>query len=239
VCLIASSAAYFLGSKSFMLFPFVLAAFYYEHAVRPIPRFAVLVGALALASGVFALQLLQGTAATIVDTIAYFEYFVNTAHFMEDFNGRFHFTYGGTWLSTLWQFVPRAIYPDKPFIFGQAVIMEDYNPGAGELGATPGILPWAASYLDFGSVGVVIDGLLTGMVAKGAFALLRLRPGFVAILIFGQIGLITNAFAQPFYGAPFLIFWLWLVGELWILGAAAEFRTAWYHRLQTAYANHI
>ena len=194
ICLTSACGAYFLGSKSFMLFPFVIGAFYYQYRVRPIPRIVVLLGALGFVVGIFALQFLQGTAATLLDAVAYFDYFPNTARFIQDFNERFQHTWGETWLSNLWQYVPRGLYPGKPFTYGQMVIMEDYNPGAAELGATPGILPWAAPYLDLGWVGVMFDGLLTGLIARGAFDLLRRRGDLASIVTFGQIGLILGQF---------------------------------------------
>lgn len=236
ICLCSAVVAFFLGSKAFMLFPFILAAFYYEHRVRKIPRMWVLLGALGMVSGVFLLQFLQGTAGDLVETIAYFNYFPNTATFMEDFEWRFQHTWGATNLSTLWQFVPRGLYPDKPFVYGQIAIMEDYSPGAAELGATPGILPWAAAYMDFGVPGIIIDGLLTGAIAKGAFALLRRQTDVTSLIIFGQIGLITTAFASPFYGAPFLIFWAWLAGELAIFQLVAGMRAAFAKNLRQSAA---
>jgi len=221
ICAITGGAAYFLGSKSFMLFPFILAAFYYEHTVKPIPRLAVALGAGGMALGVFVLQLLQGTATSVVETIAYFDYFPHTSTFLEDFGDRFHHTWGATWLSNVWQYIPRGLYPGKPFVYGQTSIMEEYNQGAAELGATPGILPWAASYLDFGVVGVIVEGLLSGVVARFAFFLLKARKDLVAILLFGQVGLITSSFAASFYGAPFLLFLAWLTVQIFWLRIVA------------------
>ena len=220
-CFIAGYGASFLGSKAFMLFPVILAAFYYEHAVRPIPRIAVLVGALTMATGVFALQLIQGTAVSVAETIAYFDYFPNTTKFMADFGERFEHTYGGTWLSSLWQYVPRGLVSSKPFVYGQVVIMETYSPGAAELGATPGILPWAAAYLDFGALGVIAEGYVVGLISWYSFILLRVRRDLVALLVLGQIGLITSAFAAPFYGAPFLLFLAWLTVQIFWLRIVA------------------
>lgn len=224
VWLVSAGVAYLLGSKSFMLFSLVITAFYYHYVVRPIPGAAIAVGSIFLVLATVVLQLLQGTAQTVIDAIAYFDYFQHTANFLDDFNQRFHHTWGANWLSNLWQYVPRAVYPAKPFVYGQAAIMEDYNPGAAELGATPGILPWAASYLDFGWAGIVVDGLVTGLIARAAFDLLRFRRTLTALLIFGQIGLITSAFAQTFFGAPFPLFWAWLAAELLILKLADGIR---------------
>jgi oligosaccharide repeat unit polymerase len=222
-CLVCACGAYFLGSKAYMLYPFILAAFYYEHTVRKIPRLLMLIGSLCMVAIMLVLQILQGTASTIVDTIAYFDYFPNTAMFVADFDDRFEHTWGSTWLSSLWQYVPRGLYPDKPYIFGQTVIMEVYNPGAGERGSTPGILPWSWAYLDFGWAGVAIAGLIAGTISKGAFTLLRKRTDMISLLIFAQIGTLVGL-ATPFFMAPFVFFWIWLAGQLFVLHFAAFIR---------------
>jgi oligosaccharide repeat unit polymerase len=222
-CLVCACGAYFLGSKAYMLYPFVLGAFYYEHTIQKIPRLLMLIGGLCMVSLMLVLQLLQGTASTIVDTIAYFDYFPNTAMFIADFDRQFEHTWGGTWLSSLWQYIPRGVYHDKPFIFGQAVIMETYNPGAGERGNTPGILPWAGAYLDFGAIGVAIEGLIMGEISKGAFRLLKKRADMTSLLVWAQIGTLVGM-ATPFFMAPFLFFWIWLTGQLFILHFASFVR---------------
>jgi hypothetical protein len=204
-----------------MLFPLILAIFYYDLLIGRIPRWIILLAVLVVLVGISALQLLQGTAASIADTVGYFDYFHNTALFLDGMGNRFHFTWGATWLSSFWGYVPRGLFPYKPYAYGIAAIMEDFQPGAAELGSTDGILPWAASYLDFGVFGVAVEGLILGFVAKAVFENVRERPSMSTLLIFAQFGLQTS---QPIYGAPLPLFWLWLVAQVLVAKAASMAR---------------
>ena len=214
-CFLCAGVAYFLGSKGFMLGFFVLAAFYYHHVVKQISRSMMLLGVFLFLAVHISLQFIYGTAIDIFGAIAYFDYFQNTVLFLENFDSYFSHSYGNTLLSTLWQYIPRGLYSDKPFAYGQAIIMEAFNPGAAALGHTPATLPWAAMYLDFGVFGIIIDGLMIGLVSKGAFDLFRSRKDVPSILVFWQIGLM--GFSQTFYSAPFPVFWLWLLVQILIL----------------------
>jgi oligosaccharide repeat unit polymerase len=216
-CALISFVAYFLGSKSYMLCPFILAILYYNYSVRSIPRWVILVAVVGALVGISALQILQGTAQSISDTIDYFNYFDNTTQFLEAFGDRFQFTWGANWLSSFWAYVPRGLYPDKPLVYGIAVIMEDFQPGAAELGSTSGILPWAASYLDFGALGVAVEGLLIGFATKALFENFLERPSMVSLLMVAQFGL---QISPPVYSAPLPLFWLWLVAQVSVANLA-------------------
>ena len=206
--------AYFLGSKGFVLGYVVLGTFYIQHCVQPIKsRTLIILGATAVV-GVMALQLVQGTAATVLDTLEYFDYFTNSSMFVSDFSRLFGYQYGQAMLSDLWYYVPRFLYPAKPYLYGVNQIMAVYYPGAAEIGSTPGVLPWTMSYWDFGLVGVILNGLMTGFVAKAAFNLFRGCRSLWTFLLFAQVGLICGPLA--FYNAPFPLFILWIAAQ-WML----------------------
>jgi hypothetical protein len=211
LCFFFCFLAYFLGSKGMMLGYFVLAAFYIEFYVRPLSKRIMVAICSILVLGAFGLQMVQGSASRILDTLEYFDYFTNTGMFLSDFDRLFGRAWGAVAISDLWSYVPRAIYPAKPHTYGPSSIMAVYYPNAAEAsGATPGMLPWSASYWDFGIVGVAVNGLLTGLVARGAFDLFRLRPGIWTLLFLGQIGLLGSV---TFYGAPFPVFLLWMFAQ--------------------------
>lgn len=174
---------YFLGSKNHLLVVVIISCLYANFFVHRIPGWIILVGApLGLALH-FGLQIAQGTAEDIIGTVSYFDYFTVTAQFI----GRFHelgFHLGSAWLSSLWDFVPRALVPDKPHEYGVLLIQQLLFPGAAEAGHTPGILAWALAYLDFGALGVLGSGILTGLWQRASYEyFLRNRDSVVAFAL--------------------------------------------------------
>lgn len=158
-----SACAFFLGSKSLIMGFFVIMLVYYSYHVRPFRLWQVVVLFFAFLLSVSFLQFIQGTAQTTQDTILYANYFSTTTDFLRRFSeGEFSFQFGNVWISNVWGYVPRILYPNKPYEYGQLLINKVIFPGAAEIGHSPGLLPWAAQYLDFGRLGVVIYGVVTG-----------------------------------------------------------------------------
>jgi oligosaccharide repeat unit polymerase len=217
-CFCFAGAAYFLGSKGYMLIYFVLGLFYIQHRLKPLSAIALSLAALSAVSLHFGLQALQGTASDVQDAILYFDYFSNTAMFLKHF-GEFGHTWGGTLLGDLWFYVPRFLYRAKPFAYGSALIMDHFNPGMAELGGTPGVLSWAGSYLDFGVIGVILQGFFVGFTLKAGYELFLGSNAAVTLIVFSQIVL---GFGFP--NAPMPIFFAWLAalfmmfsGTYWLL----------------------
>lgn len=157
------AATYLLGSKAFIVTLVIVGVAYRHFMVRPVPAVVYLVGGPLLLAAVVGLQIAQGTALSLVDTALYFrEYFATSAEFINRFQ-EFGHLYGGGALSSLWFFVPRGLYPDKPYEYGVLLIHRVVFPGAAEMGHTPGILPWALAYLDFGVFGVFLHGVVSGL----------------------------------------------------------------------------
>ena len=206
-CLAFAFLGYFLGAKGFMLIYFVLAVLYIQHRLKPLSMTTLGLAAVGVILGQGAMQLLQGTAQNYSDTILYFDYFSNTALFLHHFN-EFGYTWGTTMLGDLWYYVPRALYPAKPFVYGGISIMEHFSPGQAALGATAGTLSWAEAYLDFGVSGVLAEGILTGFIVKAAYEIFRKSNKCIYFLFFAQVGLLfaTGVFAN----APLPIFILWI-----------------------------
>ena len=159
--------AYLTGSKLVILSIFVTTLTYYEYLVRHIPTVKVVVAGAAAVSGFFALLLFQ-SSMTLVNLFSYFEHFDVTTRFLSRFN-EFGYHWGAGWLSELWFYVPRALYPDKPLEYGALLVPARLYPGAYEQGYAPGFLGWSLSYLDFGWVGVMVAGLLRGIFTRAVY----------------------------------------------------------------------
>jgi hypothetical protein len=209
-----SGAAFFLGSKGAILAYPVVAAVYVTFRQRKIKTSTLLFGSVTLMACVVFLQLIQHTAATIRDAIRYFDYFTYSAMFVQR-AGNMTWRYGEITLSNLWYYVPRALYPGKPFVYGQNELIAIMNPGfegvVRRTGFTPGMLQWSSGYADFGIAGVFASGLITAWISKAAFEYFVAEGTFVSIAVMVQFGFIY--YIELFPGAPLLVFWIWLLAE--------------------------
>lgn len=180
--------AYFLGSKGTILGIMTIALVYCNYNIVVIPLWFLSACAVGMLLMIFMIQFIQGTASSFTDTIAYADYFHNTSEFLRRFN-EFELQYGKVFLSNFWAYVPRIIYPDKPFEYGQLLINQVLFPGAAERTATPGLLGWAAMYLDLGIVGVCLAGLSKGLCLGWAHNFyLENKPGVINFIILLHLG---------------------------------------------------
>lgn len=207
---------YFTGSKNAILTLGVIAVVYYNFIVKQI-RLLPMIGLAVLGLlGILGLLVLQGTYTDLLLAIAYFDYFGTTANFLARFDEFGHY-YGRAWLSSLWFFVPRALYPDKPYEYGTTLIHAVLFPGAAEQGHTPGFLSWTRAYLDFGIVGVFLSGLSAGLVPRMAYEYyLRNRESFFAFLLMVQIALWPVVTFAPLF-----------IVVIWSLILSIFFRLVW------------
>ncbi|HEX3158132.1 MAG TPA: hypothetical protein VHQ45_06420 [Gemmatimonadaceae bacterium] len=189
IALAFAAGAYFTGSKGIILSVFVAVIVYRNFLIQPFSLPALItfgVGGLLAFAG---LLLLQGSIGSLLSVIAYFEHFDITTRFLQRFD-EFGFRHGTAWLSSLWFYVPRALFPGKPLEYGATLIQEGLIPGAFADGYAPGFLPWSLNYLDFGLIGVFVGGYLKGLLQRAAFEhFLRNRQSVFAALIMLQIAL--------------------------------------------------
>lgn len=189
-CLFAL-AAYFSGSKNNILTMLVIGVVYYNFCVRQIPIFGYIVFTGMILTLFSVLLVIHGMTGNLHEVFwSYFrDYFDVTAQFLWRFD-EFGFRYGSASVSDLWFYVPRGLFPDKPYEYGVLLIHQVLFPGAAETGNTPGILSWALAYLDFGVIGVFVSGLLTGFWQRAAFEhFLKHRKSFFAFLLMMQFAL--------------------------------------------------
>jgi oligosaccharide repeat unit polymerase len=184
-------AAYFSGSKGNVLIMVVIGIVYYNFCVRRIPIGGYLVLSGVILSVFSVLLGIHGMTGSPFETFrAYFrDYFDVTTQFLWRFD-EFGYQYGSATLSDLWFYVPRLLFPNKPYEYGALLIHRVLFPGAAETGNTPGILGWAMAYLDFGVAGVFVSGVLSGFWQRGAFEyFLKKRQSVIAFLLMMQFAL--------------------------------------------------
>ncbi len=209
----------FLGSKGFVLTYFVIALFYAHFQVKQVSNKAIVLFGTCIFQVFFVIQLYQQGPASLRDSVLYFDFFRDSAEFLDRFK-EFGFRYGQLTLSSFWDYIPRWLYHAKPFVYGQVIVDEMLFPGAAENGyATPGMMTWTAGYGDFGMLGVILYGLFDGFLVKGAYELFLDRKDIQSMALFAQIGL-----GSMFWGAPFPVFLVWLIFQIMLIRALSMFR---------------
>jgi hypothetical protein len=205
-----SLVAQFLGSKGSTLAYFVLALFYGHFRIKRISNRNIVLAGTCILGAALGLQMFQGTAADMLHSLLYFDYFRSSAAFLDRFH-EFGFRRGALSFSDLWYYVPRGLYHAKPYVYGQMTISEMLYPGGAEEGFTAGIMPWTEGYADFGVAAVVLYGLYAGFVAKGAYELFLERKDIQSMALLTQVGMFSCI--ELFPNAPFVIFLIWLMAE--------------------------
>jgi len=200
--------SFFLGSKGVMLSFLVIAVFTMENNGYRFSGMSLAIGVFVVFILFLGVQLLQGTASAYVDTLTYFDYFDNTAWFMDDPHSKV-FQYGANFASNFWMFVPRFLMPAKPFVYGQTQITEILTPGVAEYsGATPGLLRWIGFYWDFGVLGVVASGFISGLLSRTLFDLYRSKKSFLANMLLFQFAFAAQF--EIFFNLPTALFLGWI-----------------------------
>jgi hypothetical protein len=153
--------AYFTGSKQTILALVLVGLVYWSHRVSPISSFRAFSALALLLLAFLGTTVVQGSFESAYEAISYFDYIHATARYLENHDAISDLSGSGL-LSYFWSFVPRFLVPGKPFEYGPVLISSYLFPGAAEEGYTPAYLEWALAHLDFGVVGVVVQGFLKG-----------------------------------------------------------------------------
>ena len=112
----------------------------------------------------------------LFSVISYFDYYKNAAeYYREYFSGSIKLFNGEVALTSLWAYVPRAFWPDKPFVYGIIHVNEIFFPGQAETTSTPAFGGGVEQFADFGVVGVLVSGL---------FSIQSLQTALLSYLIF-------------------------------------------------------
>lgn len=158
--LVFFGAIYVLGSKGFVL-QFFIFFLVIIHRQGRISVGRVLMVALPT---VFVLLLInfasQRESLDFTGVAEYFDYYPNAAMYYADyFRGAVPLFEGQVFFTSLWEYVPRSLFPDKPYIFGILHVVEIYYPGGAESGNTPAFQGGVPQFADFGIPGVLLFAL--------------------------------------------------------------------------------
>jgi hypothetical protein len=160
----------FSGQKSISMIIIIIASCYYNFNVKNVSLRSAIFFSLVV---IFIMSMLihkgAGTEERGFEVVLdYFNYADTTAEFLYR-HEEFGYYFGKAFLTSFWVFVPRSLYPDKPFEYGTSLIHAIMYPGLAEEGHTAGVLMWISSYLDFGIAGVIISFGIQGLLSKIVF----------------------------------------------------------------------
>jgi hypothetical protein len=227
--LIMLVAVYILGSKGLVInfFVFYLIIMW---RLRQASFNRQLLVVLPLAFLVLLVNFFSRSDSVDFSSIAeYFDYYTNGARYYEDyFSGRINLFYGDVWLTSFWQYIPRALYEAKPYVYGLLNITEYYFPGGAESGNTPAFAGGVFEFADFGVLGLIGFSFFNIFPFVNALGLVYLfkQDAFVVRDRYSalQIGVSMLVFA-PALGTflPFGLFaiflacsWIYSIAILWL-----------------------
>ena len=180
--LIFSGLAFFLGTKSILLGIICAGCVFLWFLRCPRLSFYLPLGMLAIYSAmIFNLFLSRGNAFQFLEAIQYFDHYKNASLYYNSFlSGEFPLFHGEILSSSFWQYVPRALVPEKPYVYGITLVNEYFFPGAAELTHTPAFGGAVNEFADFGLIGVLLFGF---------FSVKSLSAGVLSWLVFFNPGL--------------------------------------------------
>lgn len=154
-------AIYILGSKGFVLLFFVFYLII-VHRQERVNVGKVLAITLPIAFLLLLINFFSQRESVDLSSVAeYFDYYPNAAMYYADyFSGRVSLFEGKVILTSLWEYAPRSLFPDKPYVYGILHVVEIYYPGGAESGNTPAFYGGVPQFADFGILGVIMFALL-------------------------------------------------------------------------------
>ena len=174
--------AYLLGTKGVLLGVFTTMLIFLWFLKWPHLGNMVLFGTpLVFGLMIWNFYLAVGQGFELVTVAAYFDHFKNGADYYRSYlNNEVGLFHGEVVMSSLWAYVPRFIWPDKPWAYGVTLVNEIFYPGQAELTNTPAFGGAVEKFADFGWLGVVLFGI---------FSSKAILTGLLSFLIFRKPGL--------------------------------------------------
>jgi len=154
---------YFLGSKGLILSIFGASlVFMWFIRWKHLYKFLILGTPIILCLLLYNLYLALQDGFDILAIAQYFDYYKNASDYYNAFfNNEISLYEGEIFLSSFWSYVPRFLFPDKPFVYGITLINEFFYPGQAELTNTPGFGGAVLEFADFGLIGVILYGFFS------------------------------------------------------------------------------
>lgn len=152
----------------------------------------------------------------------YFTYYTNSGmYYREFYNNNITLFNGQIFLSNIWSLVPRSLYPDKPYVYGQILINEYFFPGAAELTNTPAFGGPITYFADFGILGIFLFTLLNPIFIIKNFFFVKLLFRFDDINKNVSYLLLFVIFFSPYFlifiDFPLNIFFILLISVVVLL----------------------
>lgn len=200
-------AVFLLGQKSlvvaFAIYLLIILAVRRYRYLKPV-AFLVLGGAAALVGSLLAASF----GSVGLDQISqYSDYFVNAAHYYAQYLGGQLPLFGGQiTLSGLWGLAPRALFPDKPHVYGTILVTEHFFPGAADATYTPAFAT-VDYFADFGWPQTVLSGLLDAG---------NVVTAFLYALVLPRLDSLNLAAGRSHHRVLFYAF-LWLAAPSYLL----------------------
>jgi hypothetical protein len=179
--LLFSYLFYLTGSKQLVVVVFIYSYVAYYINFGAISRSVTL--SLGVASVILFLILFGqfGADETLINRLTqYFDFLINASRVFDDYAAnQLDFHFGNIWVSSFWSYVPRVLYPDKPFAYGATYVLEMYYPGMAETGHTPSFGPLTTEFVDFGWFAPIVVALTDLNTLIKIFGLVILMKGRV------------------------------------------------------------
>ena len=205
--------SYFLGSKQILLTVVIYSLFAYQYVYKRI-SIAYLFYGIIFGILFFLISLGDGDLDSSVQNASVYlsEYFLNTSLIFENDISQY-FWPGELLNSTIWTYLPRFLFSQKPYEYGVVLINSIIFPGAAERGQTPGLIAWSQWYVDFGFIGLGVYGFFRGLFEASVFLIIDEKK-------FGPVktGFLFGISITPIYlYAPILYQYIFMMLSLWIL----------------------
>jgi hypothetical protein len=162
--------SYFLGSKGIMLYVFTtLLIFLWFLRWRQLNRLVLIGLPFIFLLMIWNFYLATTDAFELQAIIEYFDSYKNAGDYYRGImDGGVELYSGEIFTSSFWTYVPRALWPDKPYVYGITIINELFFPGMAEQTFTPAFGGAVEQYSDFGIIGVLIFGFCSVQSIFGA-----------------------------------------------------------------------
>lgn len=209
---------YLFGGKAYIIAFFTLVLL--ASTINFQYRYTKLIFLMAISAVFFVVLFLffnNGLSFTLIGSLdsilSYFDHYYYSSMFYADvLNSNFDFFNGEIFITSFYKYVPRAIFIDKPYVYGSVLLNEIYLPGLAELGHTPEFAGQAAYYADFGLLGVLLFNFFDfNFIIKTFFYLLVLKYAKRDNNIFGSLYFTPLVFSfapafSQFISFPFDLF---------------------------------
>lgn len=152
--------AYLLGSKLVMLSLFTsILIFLWFIGWRSLTKTIVLGTPLIFSLLVINLFLALSDNFDVQAIFEYFDYYKNAADYYRAYLGNeIDLFWGEVIASSFASYIPRSLWPEKPFVYGVLLVNEIFYPGQAELTNTPAFGGAVEQFADFGFPGVILSG---------------------------------------------------------------------------------